>query len=118
MTRGSNKRRSSYEEEFDRELGSNIRHLRLMKLWSQEELGNKLGLTFQQVQKYESGTNRVACSKLYQLCQVLECSYENLLPKNSLPTESKLIQNATELYLFFLKKGINPETFMKSFEGK
>ena len=39
---------------------------------SQEELASRLGLALQQVQKYESGANRISASRLYQLCQVLE----------------------------------------------
>ncbi len=42
----------------------------LMKM-SQEKLGEALGLTFQQVQKYEKGSNRVSASELYQLAHVL-----------------------------------------------
>jgi transcriptional regulator with XRE-family HTH domain len=41
---------------------------------SQTELADRLGLTFQQVQKYESGSNRVSCSRLAELCQILEVS--------------------------------------------
>ena len=39
---------------------------------SQEALGEKLSLTFQQIQKYEKGTNRVSASRLYELAQVLD----------------------------------------------
>lgn len=39
---------------------------------SQVELASKLGLTFQQVQKYEKGTNRVSCSRLYDIAKCLE----------------------------------------------
>jgi transcriptional regulator with XRE-family HTH domain len=39
---------------------------------SQEKLGNSLGLTFQQVQKYEKGTNRIGASRLQQIAQILE----------------------------------------------
>ncbi len=38
---------------------------------SQEKLGERLGLTFQQVQKYEKGSNRVSASRLYQMSQIL-----------------------------------------------
>jgi transcriptional regulator with XRE-family HTH domain len=38
---------------------------------SQEKLGERLGLTFQQVQKYEKGSNRVSASRLYQMAQIL-----------------------------------------------
>jgi transcriptional regulator with XRE-family HTH domain len=39
---------------------------------SQEKLGSALGLTFQQVQKYERGTNRIGSSRLYQLSRILD----------------------------------------------
>ncbi len=39
---------------------------------SQEKLGDSLGLTFQQVQKYERGTNRIGASRLFDLCKVLD----------------------------------------------
>jgi transcriptional regulator with XRE-family HTH domain len=39
---------------------------------SQERLGQALGLTFQQVQKYEKGTNRIGASRLYQIAQILQ----------------------------------------------
>ena len=39
---------------------------------SQEALANQLGLTFQQVQKYEKGRNRISASRLQQMCQILQ----------------------------------------------
>ena len=112
-------RRSEEELDFDKVLGENIRRFRLLIHWSQEELAAQLGLTFQQIQKYESGFNRVSCSKLYQLCEVLECGYQDLLPETIEPNiENEQLKVATELYLFFEKKGINPITFMKFFEEK
>jgi transcriptional regulator with XRE-family HTH domain len=39
---------------------------------SQEKLGEKMGLTFQQIQKYEKGTNRIGASRLFQLSQILD----------------------------------------------
>jgi transcriptional regulator with XRE-family HTH domain len=44
---------------------------RLMLNMSQAEIGNALGVTFQQVQKYENGTNRVSASRLQHLCAIL-----------------------------------------------
>ncbi len=41
---------------------------------SQERLGDALGLTFQQIQKYERGANRVGCSRLYEISRVLDVS--------------------------------------------
>ena len=55
-TRGSNA--------IDAAVGARIRNLRLRKKLSQTELGEAIGVTFQQVQKYENGTNRVSASRL------------------------------------------------------
>jgi transcriptional regulator with XRE-family HTH domain len=53
-------------------VGAQIRATRRYANISQEELGALLGVTFQQLQKYENGTNRVAASKLYCLHQILD----------------------------------------------
>jgi transcriptional regulator with XRE-family HTH domain len=55
----------------DRHVGSRLRLLRMQAGMSQEALGNRLGLTFQQVQKYEKGQNRIGASRLYQLSRIL-----------------------------------------------
>lgn len=56
----------------DRYVGSRLRMRRMMLSMSQERLGDALGLTFQQVQKYERGANRVSASRLQQLSRILE----------------------------------------------
>lgn len=55
----------------DVHVGARVRVRRMMLGLSQEKLGEKLGLTFQQVQKYERGTNRVGASRLFDLARVL-----------------------------------------------
>lgn len=60
------------KSEFDSYIGARLRMRRLMLGMSQEALGEKLSLTFQQIQKYEKGTNRVSASRLYELAQVLD----------------------------------------------
>jgi transcriptional regulator with XRE-family HTH domain len=52
-------------------VGQNVRTLRAKRRISQLELGEALGLTFQQIQKYEKGTNRVSASKLHQIAVFL-----------------------------------------------
>jgi transcriptional regulator with XRE-family HTH domain len=56
----------------DKHVGSRVRMRRLMLAMSQEKLGAALGLTFQQVQKYESGANRIGASRLQQMSHVLQ----------------------------------------------
>ena len=58
-------------QKIDKIIGRNIRIHRLAKKMSQTELGDQLGVSFQQVQKYENGTNRVGSGRLYQIAAVL-----------------------------------------------
>jgi transcriptional regulator with XRE-family HTH domain len=57
---------------IDKHVGSRVRMRRLMLDMSQTGLGDALGLTFQQVQKYEKGSNRVSASRLQQLSKILQ----------------------------------------------
>jgi transcriptional regulator with XRE-family HTH domain len=57
---------------IDRHVGSRVRMRRIMLGMSQEKLGDALGLTFQQVQKYEKGINRIGASRLQQISQTLD----------------------------------------------
>ena len=56
---------------IDKHVGSRVRMRRVLIGMSQERLGGALGLTFQQVQKYERGTNRIGASRLQQIAGVL-----------------------------------------------
>jgi transcriptional regulator with XRE-family HTH domain len=56
----------------DKYVGSRVRMRRIMLGMSQEKLGDALGLTFQQVQKYEKGTNRIGASRLQQISEILQ----------------------------------------------
>ena len=56
---------------IDRHVGSRVRMRRVLLGMSQEKLGEALSLTFQQVQKYEKGTNRIGASRLQQISKAL-----------------------------------------------
>jgi transcriptional regulator with XRE-family HTH domain len=56
----------------DKHVGSRVRMRRMMLGMSQEKLGDALGLTFQQVQKYEKGTNRIGASRLHHTAHILQ----------------------------------------------
>jgi transcriptional regulator with XRE-family HTH domain len=64
--------RESRPSPIDVHVGSRIRLRRTLLGMSQERLGESLGLTFQQVQKYERGVNRVGASRLFDLSRVLD----------------------------------------------
>jgi len=94
------------KDTFDQELGRRIRAHRLRLGYSQEKLGAMLGLTFQQVQKYEKGTNRVSSERLIDIARLLDVHPMELLTEernssngsaNSSPFE--FIQNARALKL-------------------
>lgn len=59
-------------------VGENVRRLRTQAGLSQEQLGKHLGVTFQQVQKYEKGTNRISAGKLAIISKVFNVGYATL----------------------------------------
>lgn len=63
---------SKLPNRIDELVGQRIRWRRKELKWTQEQLSEKLGLTFQQVQKYEKGVNRISAGRLYELACVLD----------------------------------------------
>ena len=61
---------------IDIHVGSRLRLRRMMLGLSQEKLGKSLGLTFQQIQKYEKGTNRIGASRLYEMSNILNVNIQ------------------------------------------
>ena len=62
---------SKTPDAVDRFIGARVRMRRILVGMSQEKLGEALGITFQQIQKYEKGTNRITVSRLHQIASVL-----------------------------------------------
>jgi transcriptional regulator with XRE-family HTH domain len=60
--------------DIDRQVGGNLLRFRLFRGMSQEMLADPVGVTFQQIQKYEKGINRISVSRLWQFSQVLRIS--------------------------------------------
>lgn len=67
----------------DMVIGVSIRARRRELQLSQEEVARAIGVTFQQLQKYEKGTNRVSASTLLRLAEVLKCQPQDLIPSVS-----------------------------------
>ena len=65
----------------DRQIGARVRAARVSRGVSQEKLGEALGITFQQIQKYEKGTNRVSVSALLKIAEALQISAADLVPE-------------------------------------
>ncbi|MBV9862005.1 MAG: helix-turn-helix transcriptional regulator [Alphaproteobacteria bacterium] len=66
------RRKADKPDPIDVHVGSRVRLRRTMLGLSQEKLGDAIGLTFQQVQKYERGANRIGASRLHELSRVLD----------------------------------------------
>lgn len=75
--------------EVDRHVGGRVRLRRMLIGMSQEKLGEALGITFQQVQKYEKGVNRISASRLQQISQSLGVTidylYQGVVAKEAEP---------------------------------
>jgi transcriptional regulator with XRE-family HTH domain len=67
----SNSRRSTADA--DALIGGRVRSCRLQARMSQEVLGDALGISFQQIQKYEKGTNRIGAGRLLKIAEALNC---------------------------------------------
>ena len=87
---------------IDIHVGSRVRLRRTLMGMSQEKLGQALGLTFQQVQKYERGVNRIGSSRLYHLSKILDVAVEFFfddmppLVKNAVPGMADTAQHVFE----------------------
>ncbi len=79
-------------------LGSKVRLRRSLIGMSQEKLAEAIGLTFQQVQKYEKGLNRIGAARLWQISNILQTPisffYEDINKDNS---KSSIAENTTEI---------------------
>jgi transcriptional regulator with XRE-family HTH domain len=74
---------------IDAYIGEKIRGYRNQLKISQDELGQKLGVSFQQVQKYEKGVNRVSATRMEHLAQVFDVDVAELLPERTANGNSK-----------------------------
>ena len=108
MPRGGKKARR-----IDETIGSRLKTLRVSKGITQTELGNLLGMTFQQVQKYENGTNALRPRLILTACAVLDATPEDLLgwEKNQSPKELGWYEKAVVAH------GDNAVTLVRSIAG-
>ena len=63
-------------------IGARMRERRLALNLSQAGLGEVLGVSFQQVQKYEGGKNRVSAARLFEICRILNLSLSSMFERN------------------------------------
>ncbi|WP_421878333.1 helix-turn-helix domain-containing protein [Pacificispira sp.] len=84
---------------IDQHVGRRLREARLAKSWNQERLGQTVGISFQQVQKYEKGVNRIGASRLFEFATALTLPvswfFEDLDVAEESEEEADLTRRAT-----------------------
>ncbi|MDA1088804.1 MAG: helix-turn-helix domain-containing protein [Proteobacteria bacterium] len=83
----------------DIHVGARVRLRRTLLGLSQEKLGDAVGLTFQQIQKYERGANRIGASRLFQLCHILDVPvsfFFEEMPMGLKTTEGQVVRGLRE----------------------
>lgn len=85
---------TDYEKRLDMQIGEAIATRREQMKMTQRQLGSAIGVTFQQVQKYERGVNRIAGSKLILAAQALKCDAADFLgnEREEVPGAQRLIR--------------------------
>ncbi|WP_330169593.1 helix-turn-helix transcriptional regulator [Bartonella grahamii] len=99
-------------------VGKKIRFRRKMLKMSQKTLGQHLGVTFQQIQKYENGLNRVSAGRLMQISDILNVSisffYADIITKQQSPYHHDEIISSTEEYLLLKRFRVLPTVKKKA----
>ncbi|NTJ44225.1 helix-turn-helix transcriptional regulator [Agrobacterium larrymoorei] len=104
---------------IDIHVGSRIRLRRVMLGISQEKLGDGLGITFQQVQKYEKGTNRVGASRLQHISELLDVHVSYFFEGGPGPLETKPLAVPSTIAQFMnSREGISLVKAYTSIEDK
>ena len=87
--------RRQLDRALDERIGALLKQRRIQLGWSQQGLGTKLGLTFQQIQKYEKGDNQLSIARLLQVCDTLEVGITYFLDANTAPVQATRIDYET-----------------------
>ncbi len=101
------KSQAEKDNEFDIELGRKIRLARTLRGIKQRELADILGVSFQQVQKYETGANRVSAIKLWKITNILNVPVNYFYPDSSGILEQPALNNRiiTQIVKMLLSAG-------------
>jgi transcriptional regulator with XRE-family HTH domain len=93
--------------EIDRQIGARIRMQRLELGMNQQSLGAAVGVSFQQVQKYERGFNRIAAGTLVAIAKALDIDVVELLPGASTKALGKDVERLTKLQIAYARLNEN-----------
>lgn len=105
--------------QIDIHVGNRLRARRLVLGLSQEKLGERLGITFQQIQKYEKGTNRVSASKLQAAAEVFSVPISYFFEDHDVSAPDGLVREADEIGTFLLSRdGVSLNRAFTSIKNK
>ncbi len=93
--------------EVDVQIGKTIKKIRILNGYSQEHVANEMNITFQQIQKYERGTNRISASRMYALSKILDVGIQEFfmgLDANNTSNASEALESADVKTLKLLMK--------------
>jgi transcriptional regulator with XRE-family HTH domain len=93
----------------DKQVGRRVRMRRRLLRMSQQALGDKLGLTFQQVQKYEKGTNGLSAGRLQELSVILQVPVPYFFDWSTQAANDRASAPLPTYVLDFLASGVGPE---------
>ena len=89
----------------DAYIGARMRERRLALNMSQHELGRALGVSFQQIQKYERGRNRVSAARLFDICKVFNVSLSSMFERDPSGTKCKLRRGPMTVWIYTNTRG-------------
>ena len=95
-------RTKGHAGKIDEFLGARLRLFRQIANFSQETLALSIGITFQQVQKYEKGTNRISAARLFQLSRILNVRLDDFFDGFEAKTDNKAIKLLDNMPIDFL----------------
>jgi transcriptional regulator with XRE-family HTH domain len=78
-------------------IGSNIRYFRRIRSQTQKFLADELGITFQQIQKYERGSNRVSASMLFEIARILSVNVVDFFKNNTSPIQNAVVAESRNI---------------------
>lgn len=81
--------------DLDRHVGARLKLLRSARGMTQKNLAERIGVTFQQVQKYENGSNRISAGRLWQIRDVLDCEIKDFFDGLNNQSNQKSVDDLT-----------------------
>lgn len=78
-------------------IGANIRYFRKIRSLTQKLLADELGITFQQIQKYERGSNRVSASMLFEIARILAVNVVDFFKNNTSPIHNAVVAESRNI---------------------